>query len=91
MMPKQEMESEAKTPISSKKEEMSPLDSAIEKVESYIDDPELATKETLMALYEDLMVVKNEMEGGEEDEMEEGEEMKSKPLSIIIGMARRKT
>lgn len=62
------------------------IDAIISRVESYVEDPDLVTPETLMELKEELMDLKGYMDG--EDEMEEPEKEEG-GLSIIIGKKMR--
>ena len=64
--------------------ETSPLDEIISRVESYIQDPKLATVETLGELKADLIDMKSVMD---EDEKPEEEKYKDRDggLAIMIG------
>ena len=68
-------------------EELTPLDSIIQRVESYIENPRLATPETLTELRDELLDLKSVTDSEEEPEggMMEKPESKRKGLSIIIG------
>lgn len=78
-------------------QERTPLDAIIQRVESYIENPKLATKETLSELKDDLVDLKSYMDGDEENmDMEEEKEMSPMPkgkghgLTVIIGSMGRK-
>lgn len=63
----------------------SPLDSAIEKVKSYIQKPELVTPETLQMLLSDLMDMKGEEDSEPQDSGESDGNAPSGGLTILLG------
>jgi len=78
----------------SHEEENSPLDSIIERVDSYIADPSLVDRKTLQDLKEELVDLRSFMDGDEEAEetvdeegMDEGDDEPG--LVVAIGRARR--
>lgn len=69
--------------------ETTPLDGLISRIRSYIQDPKLVTRETLMEIESELEDLKSVVDGEPEESGESEDDGKQPSLSIMIGKAKR--